>query len=101
MTRLGVLLVVSSLFLVGCGAKPRHHSVRVDETSQIQFVGLPPGSVVTVDGNAVPLPPPARGAVTVPVQDGTREVVVVTSGTEILRQRIFIQDGTTKRIKLN
>jgi hypothetical protein len=101
MIRLGVLLVVSSLFLVGCGAKPRHQSVRVGETSQIQFVGLPPGSVVTVDGNAVALPPPASGAVSIPVEDGTREVAVVSNGTEILRQRIFIQDGTTKKIKLN
>lgn len=93
-----VAVSVVLLCLSACGAKPRHQSLRTDNPSSVQFVLLPVDAQVFVDGRQVQPALGSQGTANVAVVDGMREIRVVRNGSDIYKETIFIQDGTTKRI---
>ena len=95
--------VLSALLLAvaACGAKPRHQSLRSDPASSVQFLDLPAGAIVYVDGIEITTAPGPKGVANVSVLDGMREITVKYNGSEIYKRNMFIQDGTTKRVRIN
>jgi hypothetical protein len=76
-------------------------AVRADAPSSLQFVNLPDDAQIYVDGSQIAQPVITQNVARVMVDDGMRDVRVVSGGREIFSSRIFIQDGTTKRINLS
>jgi uncharacterized protein YcfL len=96
---MAAMLAALSLGLVGCGAMPHHAETRVTRTSSLAFDGSPIGASIMIDGVEVAQLDGKPSAV--PIADGTHHVVVRADGRILYDRKLFIQDGTRKKITLS
>jgi len=84
--------------LAACGGLPKHAEVRVEQASMLVFQGGPSGASVVIDGKEVAKL--TNKDTTVQIQDGSRQVKVLSGSNTLYERTVFIQDGTKKIIDL-
>lgn len=95
---LKTLAILACFTLTACGAMPKHADIRADEATYLVLLNAPAGSAVSVDG-VITASQDEEGTRYV-ITAGTRHVEVYIGGSILYEREIFIQEGTTREIRI-
>jgi len=99
--RIKLFIVLIAAILTSCGSLPKHEEQRVDQLTTIIMTNVPKGAVASVDG-VVFVPGVDEEFLEIYVEPGMHEVEVrILVGNALIYKRdIFLEGGTTRKIKV-